>query len=115
MKLNRIMPYIVSAFIAAVGLFFMTAGYIGPTYLELEQPGSYYLQGLSIFFVFAGILTAFLAYRGTFESTGLTVEDIRQETIAKHNSKRFLAKIALEDENEEIRATAAARLKEIEG
>jgi hypothetical protein len=115
MKLNRTLPYTVSVFIAAVGLFFITTGYVGPIYLELEQPGSYYLLGLSIFFVFSGILTAFLAYRGTLESTGLTIEDIRQETISKHKSKRFLAKIALEDENEEIRAAAAARLKEIEG
>jgi hypothetical protein len=103
-----------SGFIAAVGLFFILAGYVGPGYLELQAPGRYYLLGLSIFFVLLGTLMAFLARRGSLKKVGITPEDVRRETLSKLDDKQLLAKIALEDEDEKTRETAAERLKEIE-
>jgi hypothetical protein len=60
MNLRKISPYLMSGFIAAVGLFFIATGFIGPTFLELQAPGSYYLLGQSIFFIIAAASTAYL-------------------------------------------------------
>jgi hypothetical protein len=114
MHRTRLLPYLMSGFIAAVGLFFIAAGFIGAGYLELQAPGRHYLLGLSIFLVLVGALMAFLAYRGTLKKTGITPEDVRRETLSKLNDKQLLAKAALEDEDEKIREAAAERLKELE-
>jgi hypothetical protein len=114
MSVNKMLPYLMSGFIAAVGLFFILAGYVGPGYLELQAPGRYYLLGLSIFFVLLGTLMAFLARRGSLKKVGITPEEVRRKTLSKLDDKQLLAKVALEEEDEKTRQAAARRLKEIE-
>lgn len=114
MNLNKMLPYLVSVCISAVGLFFIAAGFIGPTFLKLKAPGSHYLLGLSIIFVFVGALASYLTRRGVLKRVGITPEDIRREAVSKSNDRNFLAKVVLEDENDKIRETATERLKEIE-
>lgn len=113
MDYKKMFPHVVSGFIVAVGLFFIFAGFVGPSYLELQAPGSHYLLGVSVFFVAVGVLTFYLTRRGKLKKIGITTEEVRQETISKLKDKKLLAKIALEDESDDVRQTAAERLKEI--
>ncbi len=115
MNLRRYFPYLVSVFIICVGLFFIAAGFTGRPYLEVKPPGSRFLLGLSIFFVVVGLLAAYFTYHGKLKKIGITTAEVRSETIAKLKDAKLLAKIALEDEEHQVREAAAERLKELKG
>ena len=113
MNVKGYFPYLVSGFITCVGLFFLAAGFIGGPYLEAEPPGRHVLLGLSIFFIVVGLLAAVLVRQGKLKKVGITVVDVRKETISKLSDTQLLAKIAMEDESRRVRDAAAERLKEI--
>jgi hypothetical protein len=114
MNSKEIFPVTVMGYLLLIGIFFLIASTIGIPFFTAKTPGKYYLTAISISFI---LLTGYffvLWQRGRLKKKGITVVDIRKETIEKMKDETFLAKIAT-DENEyfEVRERAAKRLQEI--
>jgi len=113
MNFNRYFPYVVACYLIAVGFFFIFSDMLGANYLAASPPGKYYLYGLSIIFIAAGIGAVYLKYQGKLRRAGKSIAEVRQEAIQNLNDTTLLANIALEETDPEIQQAAETRLKEI--
>ncbi|MGD8765509.1 MAG: hypothetical protein PVG87_24595, partial [Desulfobacteraceae bacterium] len=75
--------------------------------------GSHFLVVISIIFIGAGIYFIYLLNQGKLEGSGKSITEVRQKSIEKMKDTALLARIALEDQNPDIRKTAEERLEEL--
>jgi len=113
MNLNRNFLYVVACYLTAVGLFFIASDMLGADYISAMPPGKYYLYGLSMIFIAAGLGAVYLTYRGKLRKSGKSVKEVRLEAIENFKNTELLVNIALEDKVVEIQKAAKARLEEI--
>jgi hypothetical protein len=113
MNLNRDFPYVVACYLIAVGLFFIFSDMLGADYLAARPPGKYYLYGLSIIFIAAGIVAVYLKYQGKLRRSDKSITEVRLEAIENLNDTALLANIALEETDSEVQKAAETRLKQI--
>ena len=113
MKRLVYLPQILSLAIAATGAFYLVACILDLPFLKTRAPGAYWIGGYAAVLIAAGIYFFIGARRGLLEPQGTTVGEVRMEAIEKMQSKELLSRIALEDEDENVRHKAARRLEEI--
>jgi predicted CopG family antitoxin len=82
-------------------------------YLHIEQAGRFYVLGISAVFAALGVGSFFLMRKGKLKKEGASLTEVRQEAIEKLKDPELLSRIAINDDDSEIRETAMERLKEI--
>jgi hypothetical protein len=114
MNSKEVLPVVVICYLLLTGIFFLIVSTIGMPFVSSETPGKYYLTAISLSFILLAGCFIVLWQRGRLEKSGITIVDIRKETIKKMKDENFLAKIVT-DENEcfEVRERATERLEEI--
>jgi hypothetical protein len=114
MNSREILPVAVMGYLLIIGFFFLITSTVGSPFFVPDTPGRYYLTVISIVFILLAVCFFVLWQRGRLEKKGITVVEVRKETIEKMKDEIFLAKVAT-DENEysEVREKAAERLAEI--
>lgn len=114
MNSKEVLPVAIMGYLLLTGLFFLIASTVGTPFVTPETPGKYYLTAISLSFILLASCFLVLWQRGRLEKKGITIVDIRKETIEKMKDETFLAKVVT-DENEyfEVRERAAERLEEI--
>lgn len=113
MQLQKTFPLILSAFIMAVGLLFLSSAMFELSFLTPMQR-RVPLAVIAVVFIAAGALFIILHQRGNLRRQGKTLKQVRKEAVAKLDSEELLANIALEDPQPEIRETAKQRLRELQ-
>lgn len=113
MYLKKIFPHVVTGYIIAVGLFFGVSALVKGALLDPQPPGSHFLTVLSTIFICIGIYSIYLLNRGRLSKSGKSIAEVRKESVTKMNDTSLLARIAMDDQNAEVRKTAEKRLKEL--
>jgi len=113
MNKNRVTPFVLAAFVAAVGLLFLAAALFDLPPMQAKAPGSYVLSAVSLIFVVFGLTYAYLLATGRIEREGRSIAKVRQEAIGKMRDQNLLARIARDDPNPVVREAAQERLQEL--
>jgi hypothetical protein len=113
MKQSRVTIFVLTIFVAAVGLLFLAAVLFDLPPLQVKSPGSYIISAVSLFFVLFGLAYGYLLATGRLERQGRTITEVRQEAIEKMRDQNLLAKTAKDDPNPLIREGAKERLQEL--
>jgi hypothetical protein len=113
MKRLNFLPHFLSVAIVATGFFYMAACLLDLPFLTIRPPGAYWIGGYAAILISAGIYFFICARRGKLEPQGHTVAEVRMEAIEKIQSTELLSRIALEDDDKDVRHKAARRLEEI--
>lgn len=113
MKVLKNFPFWVSVYVAAVGLFFSILSIVQNSFIEFKTPNKYLLAGISIVLFISGCKYSYLSLNDKLESKGPSVTQIRKQALEKIESETYLARVAQEDPDPEIRRKALKRLKEI--
>jgi hypothetical protein len=113
MYLKKRFPYLVAGYLIAVGSIFCSFSLIEGIFLDPEPPGSYFLIVISIIFICTGLYYIYLLSQGKLEESGKSIVEVRRESIKKLDDHALLTKMALKDQNPNIRKTAKKRLKEL--
>jgi len=113
MKLLKNFPFWVAFYIAVVGLVLIFLTVIQTTYIELKEPNKYFVTVVSFILFFLGVVYGYLALSGKLEPKGISVTEVRKQSLEKIKTESYLAKIAKEDHDPEVRQAAIKRLKEI--
>ena len=113
MNKNRLVPFVLTAFVTGVGVLFLAAVFLDVPRLEVKSPGSYVLSAVSLFFVLFGLTYGYLMATGRLEKRGRSVVEVRQEAVEKMRDQNLLARIAEEDPKPLVRKAAKERLQEL--
>ncbi|MGD9329786.1 MAG: hypothetical protein PVJ53_00670 [Desulfobacterales bacterium] len=103
----------IAAAISAVGALFLSASLFSLPFLTTQPPGSFFLSGISICLLFAGIYYCIKACRGQLKPKGKTITDVRMQAVEKMQGKALLSRIAREDPDKAVRQKAIERLEKI--
>ena len=114
MHLERIVAHFIAGYLIVVGLLFGIASTIQMPYFSVQPSHQWLVLGISAFFLVAGIGAFYLLRKGKLKKEGVTIADVRQEAIEKMNDPKLLSKIATQEPDAALRATAQDRLKELE-
>jgi hypothetical protein len=107
------LPQLLSVTIAVTGVFLLAACLLDLPFLTIRPPGVFWAGGYAVILIAAGIYFFICARRGKLEPHGHTVAEVRMEAIEKMQSTDLLSRIALEDDDKDVRHKAARRLEEI--
>ena len=113
MRLLKNFSFLVSFYIAAVGLVLIFLTVIQPTFIEFKEPNKYFATVGSFIVFILGVVYGYLALRGKLEPKGPSVTEIRKQSLKKIKTESYLAKIAKEDSDPKVRQAAIKRLEEI--
>jgi hypothetical protein len=113
MKLLKNFPFWVASYVAIVGLALIFLTVFETSYIEFKEPHKYFVAAGSILLFSFGVVYGYLALRGKLESKGISVTEIRKQSIKKIKTESYLAKIAKEDSDPKVRKAALKRLEEI--
>ena len=113
MKLLKNFPFWVAFYITVVGFVLTFLNVIQTPYIEFKEPNKYFVMVGSFILFFLGVVYGYLALRGKIEPKGISVTDVRKESIRKIKTESYLAKIAKEDSDPKVRQAALKRLEEI--
>ncbi|MGD8801443.1 MAG: hypothetical protein PVJ44_23205 [Desulfobacterales bacterium] len=114
MHLERIVAHFIAGYLIAVGLLFGAASTIRIPYINVQPSGQMPVLVISAFFVVAGVGALYLLRKGKLKKEGVSIADVRQEAIEKMNDPKLLARIATQEPDDELRASAQDRLKELD-
>jgi hypothetical protein len=113
MKLLKNFPFWVASYIMVVGIVLIFLSVIQTPYIELKEPNKYFVAAGSFIFLFLGVVYGYLALRGKLEPKGLSITEVRKQSLKKIKTESYLAKIAQEDSDPKVRQEALKRLEEI--
>jgi hypothetical protein len=113
MKLLKNFPFWVAFYIAVVGIVLFFLSIIQTPYIEFKEPNRYFVTLVSFILFFLGVVYGYLALRGKLESKGISVTEVRMQSLEKIKTESYLAKIAKEDPDPKVRQAAIKRLEEI--
>ena len=113
MKLLKNFPFWVASYITVLGLVLIFLTVIQTPYIELKEPNKYFVTLVSFILFFLGVVYGYLALRGKLEPKGLSVTEVRKQSLKKIKTESYLAKIAEEDSDPKVRQAAIKRLEEI--
>jgi hypothetical protein len=113
MYLKKGFPYAVAGYLITVGSIFGIFSLIEGAFLDPEPPGSHFLVVISIIFICAGLYYIYLLSKGRLKESGKSIAEVRRESIKNLDDQALLTKIALKDQNPNIRKTAKKRLKDL--
>lgn len=113
MKLLKNFPFWVAFYITVVGLVLIFLMVIQTPYIEIKEPNKYFVTVVSFILFLLGVVYGYLALRGKLEPKGLSVTEVRKQSLEKIKTESYLAKIAKEDSDPEVRQAAIKRLEEI--
>lgn len=114
MHFEKTVAHLIAGFLIAVGLLFGIASTVGMPYIDVQRSGRLPVLGISAFFVIAGVGALYLLRKGKLKKEGVSIADVRQEAIEKMNDPKLLARIATQEPDAELRASAQDRLKELD-
>ena len=113
MKLLKNFPFWVALYIVVVGLVLIFLMVIQTPYIEFKEPNKYFVMVGSFILFFLGVVYGYLALSGKIEPKGISVTDVRKQSISKIKTESYLAKIAKDDSDPKVRQAALKRLEEI--
>jgi hypothetical protein len=113
MKLLKNFPFWVAFYIAVVGIVLFFLSIIQTPYIEFKEPNRYFVTLVSFILFFLGVVYGYLALRGKLEPKGISVTEVRKQSLEKIKTESYLAKIAKEDPDPKVRQAAIKRLEEI--
>jgi len=113
MKLLRNFPFWVAFCVAFVGLMFTILPVVQTSLVDFKEPNKYFVTVVSFILFFLGVVYGYLALRGKLGPKGISVTEVRKQSLEKIKTESYLAKIAKEDHDPEVRQAAIKRLKEI--
>lgn len=106
-------PEMIAAAVALTGVFFLAAGLLEWTFLQIQAPGAFVLTGVSVALILGGGYFFFKAWRGHLEPNGVTVAEVRMRAIANMQSTELVSRIAQDDPDPKVRKKALQRLTEL--
>jgi hypothetical protein len=115
MQLERMFAHVVAGYLIAVGLFFGLASVFQMPYLHIEPAGKFYVLAISAVFAALGVSSFFLLRKGKLKKKGAPLTEVRQEAIEKLKDPELLSRIAIQDDDSELRDKAKERLKDLKG
>lgn len=113
MRLLKNFPFWVSVYVSVVGLVFGILTFVQVPQIDFKEPNKYFLTGISFILFILGARYGYLASRRKLEPKGISVNEIRKQSLNKIKTKAYLAKIAKEDPDPEMRRMALVRLEEM--
>lgn len=113
--MERTLSHLIAGYLIAVGLLFGFSSVFGSLFIEVQPEGKFYVFGISVVFVLAGIASLFLLRKGMLKKQGSSISQVRQEAVEKMKDPELLSRIALEESEEELKEAAKERLKEVKG
>jgi predicted CopG family antitoxin len=113
MHVERMFAHVVTGYLFAVGLFFGFASFFQIPFLQIEPEAKFFVLGISLVFAAAGVGSFILLRKGKLKKEGGSLADVRQEAIEKLKDPDLLSRIAINDDDSEVRETAMERLKEL--
>jgi hypothetical protein len=113
MPIKERLPEMIAAAVALTGVFFLAAGVLEWTFLQIQAPGAFVLTGVSVALILGGGYFFFKAWRGHLEPNGETVADVRMRAIANMQSAELVSRIAQDDPDPKVRKRALQRLTEL--
>lgn len=113
MKLLKNFPFLVSSYIAVVGLVFGILTVVQTSVMDFKETNKYYLMGISFTLLLLGVIYGYLSLKGKLEPKGISVNEVRKRALEKIESETYLAKTAMNDPDPEVRQKALKRLEEI--
>jgi hypothetical protein len=114
MSYRQYFPLLVAAFLTATGIFFLAVPFFNLPVFDTEPPREYFLMGLSAGLCLLGILYIVLFRRGELKRRGESLTEVRKKALESVSTESYLAKIANEDPDPEVRAKALERLKKLQ-
>ena len=113
MRLLKNFPFWVASYIAVVGLILIFLTVIQTPYIELNEPNKYFVAVGSFILFFLGVVYGYLALTGKLEPKGISITEVRKQSLEKIKTEAYLAKIAKEDPDPDVRQEALKRLEAI--
>ncbi|MGA9177339.1 MAG: HEAT repeat domain-containing protein [Desulfobacterales bacterium] len=113
MKLLKNFPFWVAFCVAVVGLIFSILPVVQTSLMDFKEPNKYFLMGISFIFLILGVRYGYLALKGELKPSGISVNKVRKQSLKKIKTPAYLAKIAKEDPDPEVRQEAIKRLEAI--
>jgi hypothetical protein len=113
MKLHKNFPFWVACFVALVGLFYAALPMIENSLISFKSPHKYYVAIGGLIFFLAGCRYGYLSLKGQLKRQGINISDVRKRALDNYESKTYLAKVARDDTDPEVRKKAMDRLKEL--
>lgn len=104
---------IIPSYVIMVGFIYAATIILDLPLFKAHPPGSYYLLGISVFFLISGIFFIIKALRGDLKRKGGTVIDVRIDAVGKMDSIELLTQIAKNDPVKKVREKAKNRLNEL--
>ena len=113
MVFKRKFPLIVASYIIAVGLFFTAAALFEIPLIGLKSSRPQVMIIISIVLSFMGFYYMYMALKGKLRPQGESITEIRKKAVNNIKTEAYLATMAKEDPDPEIRNTANERLKQL--
>lgn len=113
MNKNRVVPFVLTAFVTGVGVLFLAAVLLDLPPLRVQTVGSYLLSAVSLIFVIFGLTYGYRQATGRLERQGKTFAEVRQEAVEKMRDQSLLASLAKDDPKPQVREAANERLQEL--
>jgi hypothetical protein len=113
MVFKKNFPLIVAFYITTVGLFFTTVAFFEIPLIGLKSSRPQIMTIVSLVFVFMGLYFINRTLKGKLESEGESTTEIRKRAVDKIKTEAYLATLAKEDPDPEVRNVANERLKQL--
>jgi len=114
MYLKKNFPLLVACYVVAVGLFFSVATFFDISSIGLYSTKPKTIVTISFLLIISGAYYSYRSLKGKLEPEGKSVTEIRKQAIEKIKTESYLAKIAKEDSDSEVRKKAIERLQALE-
>ena len=115
MHVERMFAHVVAGYLFAVGLFFGFASFFQIPFIRIEPESKFFVLGISLVFAASGAVSYILLRKGKLKKEGASLTDVRQEAIEKMKDPELLSRIAIKDDDSELREKAKERLKDLKG
>ncbi len=107
-------PLFIACYVAAVGFFFSGATLFDIPSIRFDSSKPQIIIIISLLFIISGIYYSYRALKGKLKPEGKSVTEIRKQALGKIKTESYLAKVAKEDSDSEVRKKAIERLQELE-
>lgn len=114
MNLKKIFPLLIACYVVTVGLFLFGATIFDISFIGLASTKPQIIIIISFLLIVSGCYYGYRALKGKLKPEGKSVTEIRKQAIEKIKTESYLAKIAKEDSDSEVRNKAIERLQELE-
>lgn len=113
MYLKEKFPLFIACYVMAVGLFLSGVTFFDISFIGFDSSKPQIIITVSLVLIISGVYYSYRALKGKLEPEGKSVAEIRKQVLGKIKTESYLAKVAEEDSDPEVRKKAIERLQEL--